>query len=193
MAAATKPALILASRSRERQTLLKSLGVAFEVKPAHVDESTRKGESPLAYVSRIAADKARKIAAENPGCVVLAADTPVVLGRRILQTPETAAEARAMLKAQSGRRITIPTVVVAVDTQGKAHVKKVVSWVRFKRLTPAEIDAHLSHAPNWEGSAGGIKIEHVEHWATCTHGSISGIRGLPLYETSLLLKACGVL
>jgi septum formation protein len=185
--------LILASQSPRRKALLAQLGVTFDVKPAHVDESARKGEAPLAYVTRIARAKAQKVAAENPGCVVLAADTPVILGRRILQTPQTVDEARDMLRLQSGRRITIPTVVAAVDARGRVHVKKAVSWVKFKRLSAAEIDAHLADAPRWEGSSGAIKIENVERWATCMHGSISGIMGLPLYETALLLKTCGVL
>lgn len=187
-----KPTLILASRSPQRQTLLKQLGVAFECRPANVDESTRKGETPLQYVTRIATTKAQKVAADNPGCVVLAADTPVIVGRRILQTPENEAEARAMLTLQSNRRVHIPTVVVAVDAKGKTHRKTAASWVKFKRLSANDIDGYIS-AGLWKGCSGGLHIEHAGAWTAMLHGSYSGICGLPLYETGLLLERCGVL
>jgi septum formation protein len=189
----TPASLILASRSPQRQALLKQLGVEFTCKPANVDESVKRGETPLQYVTRIAVAKAKKIADENPGCVVLAADTPVICGRRILQTPEGEAEARAMLKLQSNRRVQIPTVVVAVDAAGKVHKLTAASWVKFKRLSESEIEAHLAKPQVWKGRSGALEIESIGPWTVTMHGSYTGIIGLPLYETAVLLKRCGVL
>lgn len=182
--------VILASKSKPRAELLRKLGVAFSVQPANVDETPLKNEAPLAYVKRIAMAKAAAISAANPGSVVLAADTPVILGRRILQNPATAEEAAAMLKLQSGRRVSIPTVVVVADATGKLHTKTAASWVKMKRLTAAEIDAYLA-TDMWHG-AGGLCIEIAEQWCPVMHGSYSGIIGLPLYETALLLTRAGV-
>lgn len=185
--------LILASRSPQRQALLKQLGVDFSCQPANVDESVKKGETPLQYVTRIATAKARKVAEGNPGAVVLAADTPVIAGRRILQTPESVEEARAMLALQSNRRVHIPTVVVAVDATGKVHRKTAASWVKFKRLGREEIEAHLAKPELWRGRSGALEIESIGPWIVTMHGSFTGIIGLPLYETVVLLKRCGVL
>jgi septum formation protein len=186
----SQPPLILASKSPQRARLLTTLGVPFTVKPANVDETPLKHEAPLAYVKRIALAKAAKISAENPGSVVVAADTPVILGRRILQTPETSNEAAQMLTLQSGRRVHIPTVVAVADAQGKLHHKSVDSWIKFKPFTAADIAAYLQ-SDKWHGS-GGLCIEVAEVWATTLHGSYSGIIGLPLYETSVLLARAGL-
>ena len=185
------PTLILASQSQPRKHLLEKLGLPFSVQPARVDETPLKNEVPLAYVKRIAMAKAKAVSEANPGCVVLAADTPVILGRRILQTPQTEAEAAEMLRLQSGRRVSIPTVVVVADASGKLHHKTVASWVKMKRLTPADINAYIG-AGLWRHSAGGLKIELMENWVQTLHGSKSGIMGLPLYETEVLLARAGL-
>lgn len=186
-----QPPLILASQSKYRKELLEKLGVSFTVQPAHVDETPLKNEAPLAYVKRIAIAKAAAISQQNPGSVVLAADTPVIVGRRILQTPQTEEEAAEMLKLQSGRRVAIPTVLAMVDDTGKLHYKTVASWVKLKRLTATDIQAYIA-AGLWQYSAGGLKIELMENWIHTLHGSKSGIMGLPLYETEVLLHRAGI-
>jgi len=185
-------ALILASQSAHRAKLLQTLGVPFTVQPAHIDETPLPHEAPLAYVKRIACAKAAAVSAKNPGSVVLAADTPVIVGRRILQTPQTGAEATAMLKLQSGRRVSIPTVVAMADAQGKIHSKTALSWVKFKRLTDHEIAAYVASGA-WQRVSGAIQLEtHAEPWIATLHGSWSGIIGLPLYQTTLLLQKAGI-
>ena len=183
--------LILASQSKYRKQLLEKLGIAFTTQPAHIDETPLKHEAPLAYVKRIAIAKATAISKANPGSVVLAADTPVILGRRILQTPQTEAEARDMLLLQSGRRVRIPTVLVLADASGKIHTRLNDSWVKMKPLATAEIDTYLA-AGLWQHSAGGLKVELMSHWIITLHGSVSGIMGLPLYETATLLNRAGI-
>ena len=187
----TQPQLILASQSKARKALLERLGVTFTTQPAHVDETPLKHEAPLAYVKRVAMAKATAIATANPGCVILAADSPVILGRRILQTPQTEEEAAEMLHLQSGRRVSIPTVMVVMDTSGKLSYKTVSSWVKMKRLTKADIQAYID-AGLWQHTAGGLKIELMENWVQTLHGSKSGIMGLPLYETEVLLTRAGI-
>ena len=184
--------LILASQSKHRARLLQSLGVPFTVQPAHVDETPLPHEAPLAYVKRIALAKAAAVADKNPGSVVLAADTPVIVGRRILQTPQTEDEAAAMLQMLSGRRVSIPTVVAMADAQGKLHSKTAASWVKFKRLSKADIQAYVA-AGAWQHVSGAVQLEgYAEPWITAMHGSYSGIIGLPLYETTLLLQRAGI-
>lgn len=183
--------VILASKSKHRAQLLEKLRVPFTVHPVHVDETPLKNEAPLAYVKRIALAKAAKVAAEKPGQVVLAADTPVIVGRRILQTPQTREEAAAMLQLQSGRRVHIPTVVAVADAQGKLHSKTVDNWVKFKPLSKAEIESYLN-LNEWNFVSGALKYENIESWITLMYGTLSGIIGLPLYETTLLLRKAGI-
>ena len=183
--------LILASQSTIRKAYLEKLGVPFTIQPAHVDESVLKNETPLAYVKRIAMAKAAAISAANPGKVVLAADTPVIVGRRILQTPATVGEASEMLRLQSGRRVSIPTVVVVADANGGLHHKTCISWAKFKKLTEDEIAAYLATGL-WQNISGAIKDDSVDHWFIKVHGSFSGFMGLPLYETSVLLARAGI-
>lgn len=190
--------LILASQSPRRKELLAGLlggtGHTFTTHPAHVDETPLKREAPLAYVQRIAKAKAMKTASENKGSIVIAADTPVIVGRRILQTPHSVEEARTMLQLQSGRRVHIPTAVVVVDAAGNPHAKLCRSWVKYKVLTDKDIDSWLNHPDRWAIS-GALQIEspHGQSWLTAMYGSYSGILGLPLYETRLLLARCAVL
>jgi septum formation protein len=188
------PELILASKSPNRARLLSGLGYAFTTQPADVDETPLPHEAPLAYVKRIAIAKAQKVAAENPGKVILAADTPVAIGRRILQTPQTAEEAEAMLKLQSGRRVHISTVVVVINAEGRVRSETVASWLKIKRLTPADMAKQLEDTENWQHAAGALKIEKplFQSFVQTLHGSMSGIIGLPLYETAKLLTWAGV-
>jgi septum formation protein len=190
MAAAVLP-IILASRSPRRRELLGKLGVAFEAISADIDESVLPAEHPLKYVGRVARGKAQAVAAQHPGRVVLAADTPCLLGRRILQTPATADEARMMLKLQSNRRVYVPTAVAVIDATGTLREALVQSFIKLKPLTEAEIASYLASG-HWQGVSGGIQIENIDHWVIKMQGSYSCIFGLPLYETAKLLQASGV-
>lgn len=187
----TQPKLILASQSKTRKGLLDQLGVVYSVVPAHIDETALKHEAPLAYVKRIALAKAKAVSEAHPDCVVLAADTPVIVGRRILQTPKTREEAADMLRLQSGRKVHVPTVVVVADKQGKLHHKISENWLKMKRLSETEIQTYLDFAP-WNITSGAIKLEFIEPWVIATYGTASGTLGLPLYETSLLLHRAGI-
>lgn len=186
--------IILASQSPWRKQLLASLGVTFTTQPADVDESTRRGEKPLDYVKRIARAKAEKIKALNPKAIVIAADTPVIAGRRILQNPQSAEEAAHMLRVQSNRRVHIPTAIVVIAANGIIMEDMCQSWVKFKPLSAAEIAAHVAKESNWKGISGALQLENGrdERFLLTMHGSISSIMGLPLYHTTKLLRRAGV-
>lgn len=182
--------LILASQSKHRKALLEKLGIPFEVHPADIDETEHKNEAPVAYNKRISLAKATKVAAEKPGCVILATDTCVYLGRRILQTPHTVEEAEAQLRLQSGRRVHIPSTVTVIDANGKIHTHTDHSWVKYKRFTEADLRHYLSLG-KWK-AAGAMQIEYIEPFIQTIHGSVSGIVGLPLYQTARLLARAGL-
>jgi septum formation protein len=182
--------LILASASPRRLELLARLGVVPDaVLPADIDETPRKGELPPAYAARMAAEKAAAAAA--PGSLVLAADTVVAAGRRILPKTETEAEARAALSLLSGRRHRVHSAVTLVDGEGRARHRLSTSIVAFKRLSEDELAAYLA-AGEWRGKAGGYAIQgRAEALVRFLSGSHSGVMGLPLYETRALLRAAG--
>ena len=182
--------LILASASPRRLELLARIGVVPDaVVPAAIDETPRKGELPTAYAARVAAEKAAAVAA--PGSLVLAADTVVAVGRRILPKAETAEEARGALTLLSGRRHRVHSAVTLVDAEGRARHRLSISLVAFKPLSDEEIAAYLA-AGEWRGKAGGYAIQgRAEALLRFLSGSHSGVMGLPLYETRALLRAAG--
>ncbi len=182
--------LILASASPRRLELLARLGVTpDEVRPADIDESPQKGELPPAYAARIAAEKAA--AAAEPGAIVLAADTVVAAGRRILAKAETEAVARQCLELLSGRRHRVLSAVTVIDAEGRVRHRLSTSIVAFKRLSADELAAYLA-SNEWQGKAGGYAIQgRAEALVRMLHGSHSGVMGLPLYETRALLRATG--
>ncbi|HYD19005.1 MAG TPA: Maf family nucleotide pyrophosphatase [Patescibacteria group bacterium] len=184
--------LILASASPRRLELLKQLGIAPDrVTPADIDESPLKRELPAPYALRIASSKAAKIAGENPGAIVLAADTVVGVGRRILPKTETADEARQCLELVSGRRHNVLTAVSIVDAKDRQRTKLVVSVVKFKRLSAAETAAYIDSG-EWKGKAGGYAIQgHAAALIPFISGSYTNIVGLPLFETSAMLRDAG--
>ncbi|HMT44089.1 MAG TPA: Maf family protein [Chakrabartia sp.] len=185
--------MILASASPRRLDLLARLGVVPEaVDPADCDESPRKAELPMAYARRIAAEKASLVAARHPGKVVLAADTVVACGRRILPKAETAEQARTCLTLLSGRRHRVLSAVTVVDAQGVARHRLSASILTFKRLGAEELDAYVAGG-EWDGKAGGYAIQGLaESFVKHLSGSHSGVMGLPLFETRALLIAAGV-
>lgn len=188
------PPLVLASASPRRLDLLAQCGISpAAVLPADVDETPIKNESPLAYVQRIARAKAQKVAGLRPDAVVLAADTTVFCGRRILGKAENPTEARAFLSLMSGRRHRVTTAVSILSPQRpEGRHFAVTSIVKFKPLSPAEIDAYLG-TNDWVGKAGAYGIQGpAAAFVTFMSGSYTTIVGLPLYETIQALKAEGI-
>jgi septum formation protein len=188
-----QPRLILASASPRRLELLARVGVVpHAVDPADIDETPGKAELPAPHAARVAAEKAAAVAARHPGALVLAADTVVAAGRRILPKAESEDQARACLALLSGRRHRVHSAVTLVDAAGKARHRLSTSIVAFKRLTVAEIDAYIAGG-EWRGKAGGYAIQgSAEAYVRFLSGSHSGVVGLPLYETRALLVAAGL-
>lgn len=184
--------LILASASPRRQELLARIGIVpDQIIPADIDENPRKDELPLPYVRRMAEEKADAIAEKYPSDIIIAADTIVMVGRRILGKPENADDAVRMLKIMSGRRHKVCTAVCIVDAAQK-RTRVVESVVQFKRLSDAEIQNYIA-SREWEGKAGGYAIQGcAEAFVKAISGSFSNIVGLPLYDTAQLLAAFGV-
>ena len=182
--------LVLASASPRRLELLKRIGVVPDaVVPAEIDETPRKGELPAPYACRMAAAKAE--ATHAPGAIVLAADTVVAAGRRILPKAELEEEARAALSLLSGRRHRVLSAVTLIDSSGRVRHRLSASVVAFKRLSLEELDAYLASG-EWRGKAGGYAIQgRAEALVRMLSGSHSGVVGLPLYETRALLRSAG--
>ena len=184
--------LVLASASPRRLDLLARIGVVPDaVDPADLDESVRKGELPRPHALRLAIEKAQAVAERHPDALVLAADTVVAVGRRILPKVEDEATERQCLALLSGRRHLVLTAI-ALATPGAAMRSRVVeTLIVLKRLSAEEIDFYVRHG-EWRGKAGGYALQgygevFVRHMA----GSHSGVVGLPLAETRLLLKSAG--
>jgi len=181
---------ILGSGSPRRRDLLAQIGVvADDIRPPEIDETPAKGELPRPYCARMAREKAWAVTAEDDD-IVLAADTTVALGRRILGKPESAAEAAAFLLALSGRRHRVITAV-AVRRGARIWERDVVTAVRMKRLSDEELNAYLASG-DWQGKAGGYGIQGpagaLIPWIS---GSFTAVVGLPLAETAGLLQAAG--
>jgi len=184
--------LILASASPRRRDLLARIGVVPDaVDPAEIDETPTKAELPAAHARRLADEKGLAVAARHPDALVLAADTVVAVGRRILPKADDEATARACLALLSGRRHRVHSAVVLIDPSGASRRRLSTSIVTFKRLTDTEIDAYLASG-EWHGKAGGYAIQgRAEAFVRFLSGSHSGVVGLPLFETRALLIASG--
>ena len=182
--------LVLASASPRRLELLARLGVVPDaIVPAEIDETPRKGERPDRYALRMAAEKAAAVAGADG--LVLAADTAVAAGRRILPKAEREEEARSALRLLSGRRHRVHSAVALTDPEGRTRLRLSTSLVAFKPLSADEIDAYLAGG-EWLGKAGGYAIQgRAEALVLRLSGSHSGVMGLPLYETRALLRAAG--
>ena len=184
------PRLILASASPRRRELLARLGVVpAGIAAADIDETPRKAEPPRDYARRMAREKA--LALPHAAAHVLAGDTVVALGRRILPKAEDAATARACLELLSGRRHRVLSAVALVSPDGSLRDRLSETVVRFKPLSPDEIAAYVAGG-EWEGKAGGYAIQGAaEGLIAWIAGSHSGVVGLPLYETRAVLRAAG--
>jgi septum formation protein len=185
------PQLVLASSSPRRRDLLARLGVVPDrIASPDIDESPRKGEVPRVYALRMAEEKAQAVE-RNEGEIVLAGDTTVAVGRRILQQATDADMQRGFLKLLSGRRHHVLSAVAVIDREGRLRTKISDSIVRFKRLGDDEMDAYIASGEGL-GKAGGYAIQgRAEALVDWMAGSHSGVIGLPLYETRLLLRASG--
>lgn len=182
--------LVLASASPRRREWLARLGIEPDaVIPADIDETPRVAELPRDYALRMARKKARIV--DGAGAHVLAGDTVVAAGRRILPKAEDEATARNCLQLLSGRRHRVLSAVALAYPDGTIREKLSETQLKFKRLSPAEIDGYIASG-EWEGKAGGYAIQGMaEALIPWIQGSHSGVVGLPLYETRVLLKAAG--
>jgi septum formation protein len=186
--------LILASASPRRVELLARIGIAPDViVAADIDEVPLKGETPLAFAKRMAAEKAASVSAFYPGALVLAADTVVAVGRRILPKAESEDQARACLSLLSGRRHRVHSAVTLAGADGTARHRVSSTILAFKRLSDAEISTYIA-SEEWRGKAGGYAIQgRAEAFVRMLSGAHSGVMGLPLFETRALLVAAGVI
>ena len=182
--------LVLGSGSPRRRELLAQIGVkADDIRPPDIDEEPRPGELPRPYCVRLAREKVLAIPAGEDE-IVLSADTTVALGRRILGKPADAAEAAQFLFALSGRRHRVVTAV-AVRRGAQLWERDVVTQVKMKRLSDAEVNTYLA-SDDWRGKAGGYAIQGpAGAFVPWISGSFSAVVGLPLAETANLLVAAG--
>lgn len=185
-----QPTLILASASPRRRELIARLGVVPDaIAPADIDESPLPRELPRDYARRMAHEKA-EAAASDQG-YVLAGDTVVAVGRRILPKAEDEATARQCLTLLSGRRHRVLSAIALRAPDGALRGRLSETVVIFKRLSAQEIDDYIASG-EWEGKAGGYAIQGLaEGLIIRIQGSHSAVVGLPLYETRTLLKSAG--
>ncbi|WP_229956192.1 Maf family protein [Parasphingorhabdus litoris] len=183
--------LVLASSSPRRRELLGRLGVAPDrIASPDIDETPKKGELPRDYVLRMAREKAAAVERADDE-VLIAGDTIVAVGRRILGKAENDAEQRQYMELLSGRRHHTMSAVCVIAADGTARTKLSDSIIKFKRFQNSEIDAYIQSGEG-QGKAGGYAIQGLaEAFVISISGSFSGIMGLPLYETRNLLISSG--
>lgn len=193
-----RPKLVLASSSPRRLALLQQIGIEPDALiPADLDETPKRSELPRTLATRLASEKAQaasKIAGARDGfadCFVLAADTVVAVGRRILPKCELAEEAGACLRLLSGRTHRVWTSISLITPRGAERRRLVETRVRFKRLSAQEMEAYLASG-EWRGKAGGYAIQGLAGvFPVKLVGSYSAVVGLPLAETMALLAGEG--
>ncbi len=183
--------LVLASASPRRIELLALVGITPDrVDPADIDETPLKDETPTRLAARLAVSKSQVAAARSPDAVVLAADTVVAVGRRLLEKAADEAEATRFLKLLSGRNHRVFTGV-AITAAGRTTQRVVDTRVSFKVLSDAEIAAYVASG-EWRGKAGGYGIQgRAGAFVTRLVGSYPAVMGLPLFETVNLLNGAG--
>jgi septum formation protein len=186
-----RPELVLASASPRRLDLLAQIGVTPDrVDPADIDETPQKAEPPARLAERLARTKAARVAERHPDAIVLAADTVVSVGRRLLEKAADEAEAERFLRLLSGRNHRVHTGV-AVAFAGRVTVRVNETRVAFKILSDAEIAAYVAGG-DWRGKAGGYGIQGpAGAFVRRIVGSHPAVMGLPLHETANLLAGAG--
>ena len=193
-----RPKLVLASASPRRQTLLAQVGIEpDDLRPSSIDETPRKGEMPRTLVARLARAKAEDArdrissVAEIADSYVLAADTIVAVGRRILLKPKFVEEAVASLQLLSGRAHRVLTCVCLITPQDRVKTKIVDTRVRFKRLSKTEIESYVA-SREWRDKAGGYAIQGLAgSFVQKITGSYTNVVGLPVAEVTAMLVAEG--
>ena len=188
----TTQRLVLASASPRRLDLLAQVGVKPDaVEPAEIDETPLPNETPRRLAVRLARAKAARVAQAHPDAHVLAADTVVAVGRRVLPKAETAEEVRACLGLLSGRAHKVLTAVAVQAPGGRASTRLVETRLHVKRLTPAEIAGYVESGEGL-GKAGGYGVQgRAGAFVIAIEGSYPSVVGLPLYETLNLLAGLG--
>lgn len=188
----SRPPLLLASASPRRLDLLRQVGVAPDrIVPTDIDETPLRNETPRLAALRLARAKAEAAGRDDPSAMVLAADTVVSVGRRMLPKAESEKEARACLLLLSGRNHRVTTAVAVTSPDGRRADRAVETRVTFKRLTDAEVEAYVASG-EWRGKAGGYAIQgRAGAFVIGLHGSYSAVVGLPLYESLNLLAGLG--
>ena len=191
------PKLVLASGSPRRVQLLGQIGIRPDrLEPAGIDETPHPRELPRSLARRLAAEKCteapRRIGDQLPaGSLVLAADTVVAVGRRILPKPELVGDAADCLRLLSGRSHRVYTAICLQRLGGSRAERVSETRLRFKRLAREEMDAYLASG-EWRGKAGGYAIQGIAGaFAVKLVGSYSAVMGLPLHETAQLLAGAG--
>ncbi len=187
-----KNKLILASASPRRKELLAQIGLTPDhIIAADIDETPEPQESPRALARRLASAKAAIIRKDHPDCFILAADTVVALGKRILEKAKDPEEARKFLKLLSGRRHKVYSGISLITPGGHQYSRVAVTSVAFKRLSAQDIETYLAH-DEWQGKAGAYAIQgHAARFIKSLNGSYSNVVGLPLFETTNMLQGNG--
>jgi len=188
----SQPHLVLASASPRRVDLLGQVGIEpDDIVPAEIDESPLKGELPRHLAGRLAADKAQAVVTDFPDAYVLAADTVVACGRRVLGKAKDEQEAREFLNLLSGRRHRVWGGICVIAPGGASHKRVVSTSVGIKRLTGGEISNYLASG-EWQGKAGAYAVQgRAAGFISAVNGSYSNVVGLGLYETVQLLRGLG--
>ena len=190
--------LVLASASARRLALLEQAGITPDLlNPVDIDERPKKREAGRTLVSRLALMKARAATASGQvrllgaNVFILASDTAVTIGRRILPKAETLEDASDCLWMLSGRAHRVYSAICLITPKGHRHTRIVDTRVRFKRLTREEIESYLV-SDEWRGKAGGYAIQgRADAFVRSLNGSYSNVVGLPLYETINMLQGAG--
>jgi septum formation protein len=183
--------LILASASPRRAALLKQIGITpDQIIPAAIDETPKKNEKPRDLALRLAKEKALAIQ-NHPDAFILAADTVVCCGARILPKAETESEARECLNLLSGRRHRVYGGIALISPDGKIRTRVCETMLQFKKLTKREIDDYID-SKEWNGKAGGYAIQgRAAAFVKFINGSYSNVVGLSLYDTMAMLTGAG--
>lgn len=185
--------LVLASASPRRKDLLVQVGIVPDlIVPADVDETPLPNERPRDLAARLSQNKAAEVAKAHAGSFVLAADTVVAMGRRVLEKPVDEAEARSFLKKLSGRRHSVIGGICVIAPDGVMQQQTIVTKVRFKRLTPYDIDDYITTSDEWQGKAGGYAIQgRAGAFVPWISGSYSNVVGLSLSDAVNMLTGAG--